>query len=349
MARQPLVYIALCAVVLVCCVPLGCEEEGEPVPPAAGGVLWVIDQPDSAVKILDYDGTVIYTVGVFPFFKKPNCVDVDGRDGSAWVLDYYENKLRKFDSFGNPVYETPGFEAGEPLILRGTSIVVDQDTGACWAADRSHDRVLKLGEKGKVLATVTGFRSPRAVSLVPGVGDCWVADELNDRVVKLPAAVSGNVEADKVKVAACDGFGIPYGVAADADGGAWVIDREVCSVVKLTADGRRAAEVTGFDWPYDTVSSVAADTVYVVDYGKGSLIAFSRGVSGTQSMDKVAKLTVEGLPSPTDVELDEEGGYVFVSASDAVRRYTTSGQLIYTYGDLELPVAAAADPGRAGF
>jgi len=349
MARRLHIYVALFAAVFVCCVALGCGDEEEPIPPAAGGVLWVIDQPNSAVKIIDYDGTVIYTVGSFPFFKKPNCVDVDERDGSAWVLDYYENKLRKFDSYGNLVYETPGREAGEPLILRGTSIAVDQDTGACWVADRSHDRVLKLGEKGKVLAKVAGFRAPRAVSLVPGVGDCWVADELNDRVVKLPAAVAGNAEADKVKVAACDGFGIPYGVAADADGGAWVIDREVCSVVKLTADGGRAAEITGFDWPYDAASSASANTVFVVDYGKGSLVGFPRGVSGTQSMDKVAKLTVAGLPAPTDVELDEEGGFVFVSASDAVRRYTTSGQLLYTYGDMQLPVTVAADPGRAGF
>jgi DNA-binding beta-propeller fold protein YncE len=349
MARRARIYLSLFATILACSGALFCEEEEEPVPPAAGGLLWVIDQPNSTVKILDYDGTVIYTVGKFPFFKKPNCVDVDGRDGSAWVLDYYENKLRKFDSYGNLIYETPGFEAGEPLILRGTSIAVDQDTGACWVADRSHDRVLKFGEKGKVQAKITGFRAPRAVSVVPGVGDCWVADELNDRFVKLPAAATGDVEADEVKVAASDGFGIPYGVAADADGGAWVIDRESRSVIKLTANGGRTAEITGFDWPYDVASSTSADTVFAVDYGKGSLVAFSRGVSGTRAMDKVAKLTVEGLPSPTDVELDEEGGYFFVSASDAVRRYTTSGQLLHTYGDLELPVMVAADPGRVAF
>ena len=203
------VYIGLFVVVLVCVVALGCGDDEDSTTPAAGGALWVIDQPNSAVKIFDYDGTLVYTVGSFPFFKKPNCVDVDERDGSAWVLDYYENKLRKFDSYGNLVYETPAPRGEEPLIRRGTSIAVDQDNGACWVADRSHDRVLKLGEKGEVLATVTGFRAPRAVSLVPGVGDCWVADELNDRVVKLPAAVAGNVEAGKVKIAACGGFGIP--------------------------------------------------------------------------------------------------------------------------------------------
>jgi streptogramin lyase len=326
---------------------LSCGDETGVVPPAPGGTLWVIDQPNTRVNIYDYDGELIYTVGSFPFFMKPNCVDVDGRDGSAWVLDYYVNKLRKFDSFGNLVYETPAEQ--EPLVRRGTSIAVAQETGACWVADRAHDRVLKFGEKGKLLATVTGFRSPRSVSLVPGTGDCWVADELANRVVKLPAAVSGSVKVGNVRLASCGGFDVPWGVAADADGGVWVLDKGAGVVAKVNADGGRAAEVTGFDWPYDAASSATANTVFVVDYGKGSLVAFSRGVSGTQGMDKVAKLKVTGLPSPTDVELDEEGGYVFVAASDAVRRYTTTGQLLYTYGDMQLPVAVAADPGRGSF
>ncbi len=327
MARAIRAYPVLFIPFLVCVIVFGCGDD-DSTTPEAGGRLWVIDQPNSEAKIFDYDGELIYTVGSFPFFMKPNCVDVDGRDGSAWVLDYYANKLRKFDSYGNPVYETPAGQ--EPLIRRGTSIAVDQVTGACWVADRSHDRVLKLGAKGKLLATVTGFRSPRSVSLVPEVGDCWVADELKDRVVKLPAAVTGTVEVGKVRLATCDGFDIPSVVAAAADGG-------------------RAAEVTGFDWPYDVASSVSANTVYVVDYGQGSLVAFSREVSGTQARDKVAKLTVTGLPAPTDVELDEEGGYVFVAAEDVVRRYTTSGEPLNEYGEMQLPVMAAADPGRGSF
>ena len=347
MTRAIRAYLGLFLPVFICVVVSGCGDDEDPITSEAGGRLWVIDQPNSEVKIFDYDGELICTVGSFPFFMKPNCVDVDGRDGSAWVLDYYANKLRKFDSYGNPVYETPAEQ--EPLIRRGTSIAVDQVTGACWVADRSHDRVLKLGEKGKLLATVTGFRSPRAVSLVPEVGDCWVADELNDRVVKLPAAVAGTVEAGKVRLATCDGFDIPWGVAADADGGVWVIDKGAGSVVKVTADGGRAAEVTGFDWPYDVASSVSANTVYVVDYGQGSLVAFSREVKGTQARDKVAKLTVTGLPAPTDVELDEEGGFVFVAAEDVVRRYTTSGELVKKYGEMQLPVMAAADPGRGSY
>jgi len=314
--------------------------------PAAGGRVWVIDQRKSVVNVYDYGGGLFFSVGYFPFFMKPNCVDVDRRDGSAWVLDYYANKLRKFNSDGELLFETPGGGGREPLLKRGTSIAVDQETGACWVADRSHFRVLKLGEKGSVLATVTGFRSPRAVTLVPGAGDCWVADELGQRVVKLPGKVAGAVKADAVALATCDGFEAPWYVAADASGGVWVLDKDAGAVVKVDAAGVRSAEVIGFGFPYAATASVRADSVFVADYEEGLLVSFRRKLTGRWSVDEVAELTLKGFSYPTDVELDEEGGYLFVSSSGALRRYSTAGQLLYEYGGMGSPVAAAADPGR---
>jgi hypothetical protein len=49
MARQMRVFTGLCVIVFVCFVGLGCDDDEELIPPAAGGVLWVIDQPNSAV------------------------------------------------------------------------------------------------------------------------------------------------------------------------------------------------------------------------------------------------------------------------------------------------------------
>lgn len=332
---------AVCGILLLA-FAAGCGEDEGPAPVPGGGRLWVIDQPGNAVQVYDYGGEQLFTVGQGYFFFKPNCIEVDRRDGSAWVLDYYVNKLRKFDRDGNLVYETPA--EGEPLIRRGTSIAVDQRTGACWVADRSHSRVLKLGENGDVLATVTGFRSPRSVSLVPGTGDCWVTDELQDRVVKLRADVTGSVGVAAAKVAECGDFEMPWAVAADPGGGAWVLDKEKGNVVKINGGGERKAAVTGFGYPYAAAASGAADCVFVVDYQKGRLTAFPREVSGVLRVDEAAKLTLTDLPFPTDVELDEEGGYVFVAASDVVRRYTTEGDLLGEYTGMALPVAAAADP-----
>jgi DNA-binding beta-propeller fold protein YncE len=322
----------------------GCgEEEGEG-PAPAGGRIWVVDQPNTVVRVYDYGGEALFDVGNFGFFLKPNCVEIDRRDGSAWVLDYYVNKLRKFDRTGGLLFETGTGEGGEPLIRRATSIAVDQASGACWVADRSHSRVLKLGPNGQVLATVTGFRSPRSVSLVADTGDCWAADELQRRVVKVRADASGAVTVGGVKLAECGGFDVPWSVAADPAGGVWVLDRGVGAVVRVSAAGRRTTEVTGFGFPYGAAISGGADCVFVSDYEKGWLAAFPRGTTGTRKVDAVAKLFLTGLPYPTDVELDEDGGYCFVTASDAVRRYTTTGDFINSYEGLGLPVAVAADP-----
>lgn len=343
MSRSAVTFVIVVAGVLFLTLVPSCSDEEEPTPSSSGGRLWVIDQPSSFVQVYDYGGEQLFTVGYFPFFMKPNCVEVDRRDGSAWVLDYYVNKLRKFDDGGNLIFETAA-GGGEPLIRRATSIAVDQTTGACWVADRSHSRVLKLGAAGKVLATVTGFRSPRSVSLVRSTGDCWVADELQKRVVKLRADASGTVSVGGVKLAECGGFDVPWSVAADPGGGAWVLDKGAGAVVKVNAAGERVAEVTGFSFPYRAVASRAANCVFVVDYEKGWLAAFSLELVGVSRVDEAAKLFLTGLPYPTDIELDESGGYVFVAASDGVRRYSIAGELLYKYPELTLPVAAAADP-----
>ncbi len=344
MGRTGVKFLTIMAGTVLVALAASCGDDEGDVPSPSGGRLWVIDQPNNFVQVYDYGGAQLFTVGNFPFFMKPNCVEVDPRDGSAWILDYYVNKLRKFDSGGNLIFETGSAGGGEPLVRRATSIAVDRKTGVCWVADRSHSRVLKLGPNGRVLATVNGFRSPRSVSLVSETGDCWVVDELQDRVVKLRADASGTITVGGVKLAECGGFGGPWSVAADPGGGVWVLDKGAGAVVKVNGSGGRVAEVTGFGFPYAAVASAAANCVFVVDYEEGWLAAFSREQVGVRQVDDAAKIFLTGLLYPTDVELDEDGGYFFVAASDGVNRYATGGELLYKYPELTLPVAVAADP-----
>jgi DNA-binding beta-propeller fold protein YncE len=329
---------------------LGCSEESDDdagAPPAVGGTLWVVDQGSQRVLMYDYTGELRWTIsGPLGYFFKPNAVGVDRRDGSAWVLDYYVNKLRKYDKNGNRIYESPAPEGEEPLIRRATGLAVDQRDGACWVADRSHNRVLKLTSGGDVVVTVTGFNSPRAVALDAGDGSCWVADELNNRFVKIPAEPGAEVEAEAVALLTVGGFDTPWVVATDDDGGAWVADKGAGTVVKIDAGGGRTATITGFVFPADVALALEEGLVYVVDENAGDVVVFGSEITGNKSADAAAKLKLEGFSMPTDAEVDETGKYVFISDADYVKRYSMEGELLTTYEGAGLPVMAGADPGR---
>jgi DNA-binding beta-propeller fold protein YncE len=272
-------------------------------------------------------------------------VAVDRRDGSAWVLDYYANCIRKYDASWNFVFETANGE-GEPLIRRATSIACDQRNGVLWVADRSHNRVLKLGAGGALKATVNGFNQPRTVSVDPVSGACWVADELNHRVMKLPAGVSGTANAGAVALVEVVGFDQPRAAIADA-GGAWVLDEGTSKVIKVGADGGKTAFITGFDSPVDAVVLPSKGFVFVVDEDAGRVVRFPRAFSGTATIDEIATVKVTGFTKPTDVEADEEGGFIFVSDGDAVSRVTLNGQLKNKITEgLVLPGGAGVDPGQ---
>ena len=73
--------VTLLAAIFVIGLAANCGDEEEPTPPLSGGRFWVIDQPNNEVYVYDYGGQRLLTVGQFPFFMKPNCVDVDRRDG----------------------------------------------------------------------------------------------------------------------------------------------------------------------------------------------------------------------------------------------------------------------------
>lgn len=345
-------FLLLGAACVLGCLPLAaCDNDddgGETPTPAPGGVVWVADKGGQKIEIFDYDGTHRWTLsGQTGFWWQPFAVAIDRRDGSAWILDYYANCVRKYDGDWNLVYESPHDSGQEPLIRRATSIACDSRNGSLWIADRSHNRVLKLGSGGALKATVNGFSFPRNVSVDSGGGACWVADELNKRAIKLPANANGMASASEIALVEVRGFDQPWAAIADPNGGAWILDKGKGEVVVVDGSGAKKATITGLRFPVDAAILPSAGSVFVVDEDADCVYRFPRALTGTGTAEALATLTLRGFSTPTDIDADEDGGFIFVSDGDAVYRYTLAGERENKITEgLALPGAAGADPKR---
>jgi DNA-binding beta-propeller fold protein YncE len=329
MRLHKIVYVA--AFASLCCLWTGCSPDtGGNGNPVTGARIWVADQPDKEVVMYDADGNLIKVVGGRSTFSKPNSIAIYRADGSAWVSDFYTNRIRKFDAGGNPVYASPGEEAGF-LVLNPTGLAVSQSSGECWVADRGNNRVIRLGADGAVLARVSGFRFPRGVAVDPVAGDVWVADESNDAVVKISGSASGNVGVGAVETGRFTDLAKPWAVAADGDGKGWACSRAEGRVVRLSSDAAELASVGGFGEPVALAVDEVAKAVYVVDTQKGVLVALPLSLTGTHNgYAAAANFVVAGLSHPEGVFADEDNGRVYVAemGGGAVRIYDSQGEQV---------------------
>lgn len=329
MRLHKFVYVA--ALASLCCLWTACDPDTEGNgTPVAGARIWIADQPDKEVVMYGADGNLIKVVGGRSMFSKPNSIDIYRADGAAWVSDFYTNRIRKFDASGNPVYASPGEQAGF-LVLNPTGLAVGQSSGECWVADRGNNRVIRLAADGAVLARVSGFKFPRGVAVDPVAGDVWVADEGNDAVVKISGTASGNVGVAAVEVGRFTDLDNPWAVAADGDGKGWACSRAEGRVVRLSADAAELASVGGFGEPVALAIDEVANAVYVVDTEKGLLVALPRSLTGTYNgYAAPATFVVSGLSHPEGVFADEDTGRVYVAemGGGAVRIYDSQGQQV---------------------
>jgi DNA-binding beta-propeller fold protein YncE len=309
-----------------------------------GTRIWIADQPDKEVVIYDDEGNRLKYVGGPGLFSKPNAIDVYEKDGSAWVCDFYSNRIRKFDADGEQLYASPEPSMGA-LVRNPVDLSASQSTGDCWISDRGNNRVIRLDAKGNVLAKVNGFQYPRGVSADPAGGDVWVADEGHDAVIKIASTANGEVIVRSVEIGRYRGMENPWAVAADADGKGWAASRIEGRVVKLSGDAAELASVEGFDDPVAVAVYEAGKAVYVVDTAKGLLVALPRGVSGAHgNYADVATFVVTGLSRPEDVFVDDDTGRIYVAEMGAgnVKVFDSAGKLVNTIPGFSGPAALAA-------
>ncbi len=104
------------------------------------------------------------------------------RDGAAWVLDFKDQKIRRFSAAGKPL-PTAGRSGSGPGELRNANGMVLHGDGSVWVNDPSNSRLTVFGADGKYLrqhiVPITGF-----VYRWEGVYDSASGDVLDPALLK---------------------------------------------------------------------------------------------------------------------------------------------------------------------
>ncbi|MFP4474496.1 MAG: PKD domain-containing protein [Desulfatibacillaceae bacterium] len=112
-------------------------------------------------------------------------VAVDTRDGSLWVVNSGDSRIRKYSATGN----TRIFEFD---LSGGTRYVkVNPVDGSAWISTDNSDEIMRMESDGTIVFRKTGFNEPGPVGIDPLTGNAWVPDYTNKRLVLLS---SGGVE-----------------------------------------------------------------------------------------------------------------------------------------------------------
>jgi len=215
------------------------------------------------------------------FFKFPKALAFD-RDGSFYVVDESDIKLKKFDaearfqpSWGDAGRESRGLKIPAGVAVDGAENVYVTDAKACCVLkfDKAGKFLKKWGEEGANPGELAG---PTGIG-IDGAGDLYVADTNNNRIVKY--SNEGVVKKIWGKQGTRPGeFVLPSALTVGAKNVVIVIDRS--RVQKFGPDGEtlgawgRAGSGDGeFKAPMG-VCTDAFDYVYIADTGNNRTLKF---------------------------------------------------------------------------
>ncbi len=215
-------------------------------------------------------------------FNDPVSIAGDIQDNTVWVADSADDQVTKLS----------GFDGTQLLSVSGMdpySIATDPRDGSVWIADYANNRVVKLLPSvtdGYAVGTdtgshivISGFSSPRWVSVNSDRGEVWVADTGHHTVVRLsPDVPDGyDIQTDIGHHSTKTGFNSPYCVSVNsADGTAWVADYGNNQVVKLSATATtEIVRVSGFNQPRSLDTSTTDGSVWVADYNNDQVVRLS--------------------------------------------------------------------------
>lgn len=121
-------------------------------------------------------------------FEFPTDVAFDS-SGNIWVVDQGNNRVEKFNSKGEYLYQFGSFGTGDGQFRGPQGLAIDA-SGNLWVSDNSDHRVQKFNSKGEYLlkfgsegAGEGQFHNPQGIA-IDSLGNLWVVDDNNSRIQK---------------------------------------------------------------------------------------------------------------------------------------------------------------------
>ena len=326
-------------------------------------------------------------------FNGPSSVATNS-SGNIYVADFYNDTIRKITPDGTVITlagaagvagSTDG--TGNSARFYGPEGVSVDNAGNVYVADYDNHTIRKITSAG-VVSTIAGlagyygyadgagslarFNYPEAVA-VDAAGGIYVADCYNFLVRHITSAGVVTTLAGFVSAGSTDGtgpaarFSLPYYLAVDGAGNAYVTDYGNNTVRKITRDGvvntlAGAAGISGYsDGPGRAASfghpeGIAVDgagNVYVADYGfsnirkitpDGTVSTFAGLGANRGSTDGLG--TAARFSNPRGIALDNAGNlYVADSGNNTIRKITPGGVVTTLAG---LPGSSGTTDGTGG-
>ena len=319
-------------------------------PPGTG----TSDIPANILIMLDNSGSMSARLGGSTSIHYPVDVNVDS-NGNIYVLEYWNNRIKKFDSSGNFLKSFGG--SGSSCNRWRSARQFDIDGNFIYISDTNNARIVKLTLDGGCVRTrSTGFlrESPQAMAVENGGGYAWVGG--GGRSGRIASYFSSNLNQNSggnVYSNQGGGYNFIWG-ASWAKNGRARLGYANASKNNVRVAYRSGHQLIGDNNPYsnnyvrrcnaNAPTDVAFDSAGNVYYTSRNRHAVYKLNMSTCGETKVVGSwsSSAGFRYPYGIEIDSSDNiYVTDYYNFSVRKYNTSGSETLSVGSGGTRIAAA--------